>query len=207
MCNHKTFTICTKGGPERMKTRACTVVMGMVVLSLVLGLVLGAGKVTASSSGEGADEMGGGRRPCGEMEIIQVEEKGDLPSPVASYIVDAWTTNHPYNPWNEVYTFQVGVDTLAFVTEYYFAEGGFIPVQHIRVWDCGTLRVRGTCEYEWTVGPLPPGFTWLLVNYYPAEVIGPNWARDYDWVTKVGDAFLGYPNPGGTRPECFTVAP
>jgi hypothetical protein len=188
-----------------MKTKAFTVVMGMITLSLMLALVVGTGKVTASSGGDNGDGTDNGRSPCGLSELIQVEGKGVPPLPMASYIVDAWTTNLPHeNPWSEVYSFQIDVDTVAFVTEYYFAEGGFIPQQYIRAWDCGTYNKRGTCEYDWSLGPLPPGFTWLLINYYPPGEDAIDHPGEYDWATKVGSAVFGYP-AAGNRPDCFTL--
>ena len=180
----------------------------MFFLSLSLALVSSTSEVTAYS-GEGGDgDNGSFRGPCGQMEIIQVDgQKGNLPVLTQSSIVDAWTTSTPHaDPWNEVYDFQIGVDTLAFVTEYFFEEGGFIPLQYIRVWDCGTFHKRSTCQYDWTIGPLPPGFTWLLVNYYPPESV-PNVPGNFDWATRVGDATFGYPDPLNVRPWCFTLSP
>ena len=140
--------------------------------------------------------------------ILQVEEHAERHLPASSYIVDAWTTNLPHqNPWSEVYDFQIGVDTVVFVTEYYFAEGGFIPGQFIRCWLCNTYKKRGTCQYGWSLGPLPPGFTWLLILYYPPGAEDTDHPGTFDWATKIGGAIFGYPDPMATRPECFTLAP
>jgi hypothetical protein len=189
-----------------MNARTYTMILGGIVLSLILPLAVGTGKATDHSRNAGNDEFGGWRGHCGIMDIIQVQDKTHIgPLTQSSSITDAWTTSTPHSdPWNEVYSFQIGVDTLAFVTEYYFEEGGFIPLQYIRAWDCGTLHTRSTCRYDWTIGPLPPGFTWLLVNYYPPENV-PAHPGNYDWATLVGDALFGYPDPMNVRPLCFTL--
>jgi hypothetical protein len=182
-----------------MKRKSLAVLIGVITVSLVVALSFSTSSITASSEGDIL------MSPCGMSELIQVEQKISPPTPTGSYIVDAWTTNLPHaNPWNEVYTFDLDVDTLAFVTEYYFEEGGFIPQQYIRAWDCGTYQKRGTCQYDWSLGPLPPGFTWLLINYYPPGTLPKNRPGDYDWATKVGTAVFGYPAPSN-RPECFIL--
>ncbi len=181
-----------------MRKTVFTLVTGTLLLSLTL--------IPGASTGEVAElpgDGGGFRGPCGIMELIEV--KG--PPALQSGVIDAWTTATPHaDPWDEVYSFEIGVDTLAFVSLYYFEEGGYIPLQYIRVWDCGTFRARSTCQYDWTIGPLPPGYTWLLVNYYPPEVV-PDFPGDFDWATRVGDSTFGFPDPMNTRPECFTLAP
>jgi hypothetical protein len=188
-----------------MESKKFTVLMGMITVSLIVAFSFGTGKVKASSEAGNSGDAGLFRGPCGLSVLIQVEEKNINPAPNASYVVDAWTTNLPHaNPWSEVYSFDLDVDTLAFVTEYYFEEGGFIPQQYIRAWDCGTYHKRGTCQYDWSLGPLPPGFTWLLINYYPPGSLPADRPGDYDWATKVGTAVLGYPAPGN-RPDCFNL--
>jgi hypothetical protein len=144
---------------------------------------------------------------CGEMLLVPVEQvDGDYQVDVFGTcfpeIKDAWTTNDPFgDPFEKVYDFTIGTDTLALVTMYYHC-GGFIPRQYARGYTCNTLeKVLMTCIYDWTVGPLPLG-TYLLINFYdPVEFK----AGIYDWATKVGDVIYGYPNVNTVPPECFTL--
>jgi hypothetical protein len=127
----------------------------------------------------------------------------DIPPSPAPAILDAWTTNDPFvNPYNEVYQFTRGVDTLAFVVEYVHA-GGAIPEQFARGWRCeNETQINKTCRFKWTVGYLPPG-TYLLINYMDPVKFG---FGQYDWASKVGNVVFGWPDPAsGSRPWCFAV--
>ncbi len=116
-------------------------------------------------------------------------------------ILDAWTTSTPYSdPWLEIYGFEQGVDTLAFVTKYYHT-GGQIPEQISNAFNCGGEYLRKVCIYPWTM-KLPPG-EYLLINWYEPERVFPS--GDYDWATRVGAVVFGYPNPQNKRPLCFDI--
>ncbi len=138
---------------------------------------------------------------CGNQTIIPVSSPAKV-SLQAPNILDAWTTNDLNNPFKEVYEFNNGVDTLAFVTDYFHA-GGLIPQQYIGAFYPGTSKIVAKCRYDWTI-ILPPG-EYLLINYYPKIMIASPPVR-LDWAGKVGEVTFGYPDLNNNkRPFNFTI--
>jgi len=135
---------------------------------------------------------------CGELVLLPAE--GVLPTGSPA-ILDCWTTNSVFgDPYQKVYTFRAGMDTLAFVTKYLHA-GGTIPLQYTGIMRCGESEFFKRCKHEWTVTPVPPGIYLLIVFLYPS----PTSLGRFDWASKVGEVSFGYPDPGNTRPNCFTI--
>lgn len=104
-------------------------------------------------------------------------------------------------PYTEVYDFTHGLDTIAFVVEY-FHIGGLLPEQKAFGFNCGQeYPIIKTCYFQWTIGYLPPG-VYLLINYFDPVEFPPG---EYDWVSKVGDVIFGWPDINASRPWCFTI--
>lgn len=156
---------------------------------------------TSASIGVAA---GGGTNSCGyTMDIIPIAQQSssiDMVLPDQAAILDAWTSNDPFNPNSEIYSFTRGQEPIAFVVKYHHV-GGVVPEQWARGWTCGNeSQIVKTCNFKWTAS-LPAG-DYLLINYFNPVNFAPG---EYDWAAKVGNVVYGWPNISASRPWCFSV--